>query len=620
MDNINYRYFLYQNDAILYGKAFSDSYSLVKEVFPVNGQDVKYKSEYETNQIFKRKKLLTELIFAEDIKNGINDFSFLFGKLEAGYFCYEYRLKVQRLCGRTWTDYWEGYFSLSWGKWDQDQCKYSVLPEVNDKYRCLLDAAKDDFNLLDITNIKSLVVPNNIQLEYITCAQITVSGIATSTSPCLHVNASFGSGKGPPLITSFGCITPGQGWMLYSSTYTAVATIPVTVEIESTWVREVLTTLDVGGQPNPPAGAGWVQLNATTINGKDATKWARMPYNGAFQTYTVTLHISPCYVTFVWEAPGVTTTHTRCRPLSDIMYMLFGQCGNTIRSDIFDVNSPQNNSINYVTGEINKLRFILVEQKSDALKPTASQGATIGNMNLAGLIDVLRNTWNCYWDIINGEVRIEHLSYFQRNNGLDLTAANYKNQILSTNKYYYSLKDLPKYERWAFKDSGGIDFVGTDIIYLNVCVNQEAGTNIAQYTVDLVCTDIDYIQRNPDDLSKDGFVFYSCYLISNQYILNQDAGKLTGDVQLNGHFSTANLLDAYHRYGRVLNHGIMNGLNTDFLSYKRYKFQNSFSIKLCCDTPFNDQEFVKTFMGWGEVHESEFSTKSSTLTLTLKHL
>ncbi len=64
----------------------------------------------------------------------------------------------------------------------------------------------------------------------------------------------------------------------------------------------------------------------------------------------------------------------------------------------------------------------------------------------------------------------------------------------------------------------------------------------------------------------------------------------------------------------------MNGLNTDFLSYKRYKFQNSFSIKLCCDTPFNDQEFVKTFMGWGEVHEADFATKTSTLTLTLKHL
>lgn len=616
---------LYENDAVLYGEKFSSTYHFLREVFPVNGQDVKYHAEYEPNQVFKRTKLTTELTFLDDTKNSINDFSFLLGKLNAGLFCYEYRLKVQQLCGRTWVDYWEGYFTLAWGKWDEDQCKVIILPDVNDKYRCLLEAGKKDYNLLELTNIKQLIVPNNIQLEYAACGQITAFGIVTDSAPCVHVHVNLGTGNGPPIITSFGCITPGQGWMIYFSKYIVdTAIIPNPIYIETTWVREVSTTLDVGGVPNSPAGAGWVQLNATTLGGHPATKWARMPYNGSFQTYTTAL-VFPggglqCYVSFSWEAPGITTTHTRLRTFEDVANLMFNQCGDSMRSDIFDINSPEDNTINYVTGQTNKLTDILIEQKSDALKPTASQGATIGLMNFTDFTQILRNMFNCYWDFISGQLRVEHLSFFQRTNGLDLTAPPFSQQIKSTSKYDFALKDLPKNERWIFKDSGGLDFIGLDVIYSNICVNQDADTNTAQYSIELVSTDIDFIQRNPDDLSKDGFVFFCCSRSGGIYTLNQDIGLITGLAQLNGHFSLANLLPAYHLHGRVLDRGQMNGSLQFFLSYKRYKRQNIFNIKLCCDQPFNNQEYVKTFLGWGEVSETEFSTKNNTLALTLKHL
>lgn len=625
MGNVKYRFYLYENDAVLYGDAFSATYHYLRELFPVNGQDLKYHSEYETNQVFKRTKLTTDLIFLDDPKNSISDFSFLLAKQRAGLLCYEYRIKVEQLCGLGYVPYWEGYFSLAWGRWDEDQCKLTLLPEVNDRYRCLLDAGQKKFNILELTNIRSLIVPNNIQLEYITCPQRTVFGITTDSSPCVHVHVTLGTGHGPPIITAFSCITPGQGWMVYYSKYTVdTAIIPNPIYIITTWVREVSTTLDVGGLPNSPAGAGWVQIGSTIIAGYAATKWARVPYNGAFQTYTTALVIpgggAQCYVSFSWEAPDTETEHTRLRTFADVANLLFSQCGDSVRSDIFDMNSPEDNSISYVTGLTNKLRFILIEQKSDALKPTASQGATIGELNFTDFTTILRHMFNCFWDFIDGVIRIEHLSFFQRTNGLDLTAPQFANMIKASNKYDFSLKDLPKFERWILKDSGGMDFVGQDVSYNNICVNQDAETNTAQYDISLVSTDIDYLQRNPDDLSKDGFVFFCCSFTGGQYVLNQDIGILTGIVQLNGHFSLANLLPAYHLHGRILESGTMNGISQIFLSYKRYKRQNVFNIQLCCDTPYNNQEFMKTFLGWGEIFETEFSTKNNTLAVTLKHL
>lgn len=612
----NYRYFIVIDTT---PDKDTRNFVLNHEVFPVNGQDVKYIENYEDGQIFKRKKLSDELIFVDDKSNNISDFSFLIKEL-GKHLCNEYRILVRQLCNGSYKDYWEGYFTMAWGKWDEDECKVLMPLEPNDRYRCMLELGSNAINVLDITNINSLIIANNIKLEYITCPQIIVSGLAYITAVCPHVDVTFGTGLGPPLVTANACVSGSPTWMLFYQKVYIDPVFPATLQyIDTTWVREYEITLDVGGQPNSPAGLGWVQDIATTLAGKPATKWVRPPYNGAFQTYTWSFVNPGCYVSMSWEQPSLNTDHTRCRTLNDIIELLGSQCNDSIRSDFFDLNSPEDNSLNYVTGEINKARYTLVEQATDAIYPTASQGATIGLMSWSDLTQVLKYMFNCYWDYIDGVLRIEHFSFFTNNQGIDLTKPEYAKQIKYSNKYTYELKELPKIERWIMKEMGGIDFVGVDVVYNNICVNQDSKTNLVQYDISLVSTDIDYIQRNPDEINKDGFVFYSCYFASGIFTLNQDTGLLTATPQLNGHFSLANLEGSYHLHGRILPVGVMNNIITDFLSWRRTKKQKVLNIVICCDENFNSQELMKTNLGWGEILTSEFSTKTNTLAVLIKH-
>ena len=66
---------------------------------------------------------------------------------------------------------------------------------------------------------------------------------------------------------------------------------------------------------------------------------------------------------------------------------------------------------NYVTGETNQVDHLVILQKSDAIDPTASNPATIGEITLKEMLQFMVETFRVYWIIDDdGNLRLEHIS------------------------------------------------------------------------------------------------------------------------------------------------------------------------------------------------------------------
>ena len=593
-----------------------------REATPVNGDDVEYKWSRPDGCIFKRMTLTKDLFF--------NNLDYLYIKdLEESSLCAEIRVEVLQICDGNFYNFWSGYFTPSGGKWDHDRCLFTVRPEPNDEYRCFFEKGGEDKNVMEITDTVSVSVPRANFLESVTCADI---GDFTTdlVGGCRHLDWDVSAGP-PDSAKQCISISPDQGWQQQNSIFNWLGVGPDTWMFITTWIREFLYTTDLAGVPNPPAGSGWIiDLFTTPTPGK--TRWVRKPYGGIYTTYTnsqsgpfSTLPLIPgnCYYRQKWflDLPPTTINHTRTRTLESYLNFLNPCGGLSIKSDFLRINSQLNDvsDPDYVTGVTTKINHILIEQKSDAIYPTATEPASKQNYNWLDLLEDLRNFANVYWDVKDGVIRIEHFKFFTQNQGIDLTQGETAESIIKTNQYIYNLKNLPKFESWEFAEKDGDDFVGTPIWYDSICVSHDSKGNRAVYSLTRITTDMGMIQRAPDDISKEGFVFICANFDGTAYFINMDIGKLSGAAQINGHFSAANLQDAYQRWDRVLPMGYLNNSLTTFDNFKRNKKQARLNFILCCDQEFIAEDLMKSTLGWGDVEEAIFSTKTNNLSVTLRH-
>jgi hypothetical protein len=295
---------------------------------------------------------------------------------------------------------------------------------------------------------------------------------------------------------------------------------------------------------------------------------------------------------------------------------------------------------NYVTGLDNMLADLFMSQKSDILDPTATEPATIGNITFNQVMDlIVRTIPNARWFVTAAlELRIEHISYFQFLNTADLTIAPYDRMIVGTNKYSYLKDRRPKREKFKWMEAYNSDFKGADIIYDPVCVEPSVGgirpgqnysafqgaENAVTYSADIITTDLEYISSSPTEISDEGFVLL-CAVDDGlgNYTVAYEVGLISGQLMPNAHLSWANLHYAYHRHDRVLLEGTMNNTAETFLSSRKTKAQNDFSIYDCCsgiDYSVYNAEIpgtVTTAIGEGSIEEYSLSLKTMKLTLKL---
>lgn len=162
---------------------------------------------------------------------------------------------------------------------------------------------------------------------------------------------------------------------------------------------------------------------------------------------------------------------------------------------------------------------LLVAPKSNILTGEYTQPAQKAVTTLREVMNMLATTFQCYWYVDNGKLKIEHISFFKNGGsytgtplvGQDLTAEIYtrngKAWAFSTSQYSYEKEDMPERYQFAWMDDVTQAFTGLPIEVLSKYVkqNRTEDVNVTNYT-----SDVDYMLLNPSDCSKDGFALLSC--------------------------------------------------------------------------------------------------------------
>ena len=261
--------------------------------------------------------------------------------------------------------------------------------------------------------------------------------------------------------------------------------------------------------------------------------------------------------------------------------------GVTVSSTFFsDATNP-------VTLAANKLKYLMIAQKSDIIRPASSNAATIAMMSWNDLMEILKGMFEVYWDYDAGTntINVEHKSFWSTSAGMDL-----RSQVIAKNNKFAYLKDkMPKYEKFSWMEALSDNFKGLAIWYDSKCVNQDSESNSVE-TILNVTTDLEYIQTTPLEISDEGFVVICNNYGGGVYTVERSLGVYANEVRYNMHLSWANLHNAYFRHERVLSEGYLNGSLTDFWSAQKNKGQECFAI-VCPEDGYDPADYITTELG-----------------------
>jgi len=337
-------------------------------------------------------------------------------------------------------------------------------------------------------------------------------------------------------------------------------------------------------------------------------------------------------------------------------------CGLTMRSSFMwrddfpngDNYAATYGTNNYITGALNKLEYIYLLRNVAArtsLGGTTCDSAT-QEFSFKDWETFLRIAFNAYWFIDeNGAFRVEHIHYFDPDFAhSDYTLNHDLTRVMDKggrsfayrkNKYEYDTGRLYDQERWSWQyyegTEGGLahgsDFQGVPIFY-GAAENQKSDYvpgdfKEKEFANMSFWSDITWawgIATNPpnaagtgqpDTIGCPGFCFLDVDTGTSH--IRCETGALSGGANiLNGHCSTANLLNHYHQYDRIFLTGDMNsGDVTTFQTAQKHKLQDPVEFPICCDESFDPLNPVRTELGDGQVKAA--TRKQNSLEVELWH-
>ena len=528
--------------------------------------------------------------------------------------CCEVIVKVYKYCENDYSLYYRSRINKTEGTWNESQCWFETELTPLDKYKCISDVIDNDVDIYQIDRV-SIGLQNLDSvadvpfLEYIVVATAPVSAGTTfdnGDGGNLFIEINTPSGESVDPVT-------GNAWTVYARAKRVfivdgglnyVAPDPLngydllsSVFEDGKWVNTY--TKQVTATNMPEIG--------TYINGAGCDLLT--PVSGA-RLYDP---INDNCISLV-NSTIATSTQYNSVPMDDVLELMVLQCNNIsgATSDFFEINPIGDTTgyvsgENYVTGLTNILEFLNLSHIADILNPTASTPAQVLNLSLGELLKNLNYMFNSFWFIdIENRLRIEHDSWFTNNViiNLSLTANNMYKKV-----YSYIKEQIPNREKFTFKYSLLSDNKGTDIVYDQICTNSPL---ILERQSTFV-TDLYYL-RNSDsgNFSSDSIV-----MIAAVGDVIYEEGFISGVFFANGHLGWANLHEAYHRYGRILETGRMNFNDVTFDSWRKLRKQsNQKYIGCCLDIPEN-QGNVITELGTGDATKISYDINSNTFEFEL---
>lgn len=559
-------------------------------VFPIV-TGLKYSWQAEENTLFFRKKMNTRLTFRDD------DYTFFKGLYDSGT-CEIITILIETFCGGDWATEYSGRIIISDGDYHFDRCEatYQVLP--NDVYECLVRGLKKQVNMLDYGS-KVLLKTILGTVEETTCIY---NGLEFG-SPVLRMfykdcwsggTQEFNTGFTPDAVTKWRPIETNNDW----DTPT-----PGDLQLVTTWARE--TIVYPGG---PPPGSGWTNTSGDT--------WVRPVMYG----HVVRDEFNSDPVDqYNFEATVSDVEMSNARLLSEVIEAGIAALGcdiDEVRSDFLNINPPGTAPSNLAYDwAASYAETLLLFQKSDIVRASATGDAVRLQMTFGELLTAMRDSLNVYWGIeIDGAdniLRIEHWTYFEGSNGIDLTTLAGGIYAAGLNQFQAE-GTIPALERFATQEAFNDDFLQKQIEYPQECSDSET---VIDYQQSGLCLDVGGLLDN-DDAGLTGFVLVSAFEVDTaEYLIDN-----TND-EANGAMAWRVLFPALWVYGRFSPDADSTAGAFTVETIRKRKQQVPVTFKYCCpdDGEFNPTELIQTGLGWGRVKLAEQDTGAKTMKVTLLH-
>lgn len=597
------------------------------EINPLGIDAAKLKSEPEGENIFFRRKLSGTLKFNKE------DFSLLYALEKSESRCNDILLNIEKLCGGIYRTEWPGMFSLNEVKWNVSRCEAEVQVRPNDAYRCILDNYSKEHNLLE--------------LPVSTAVSASIS--TTGEFQFLFTSLSDGSFDIRDDVQTWATFLEIRNWQ-DGDAFSAGRHANEDIKF-----RQILSKPYINGEAEDLSQDGWIIINDDP--NAQIAYYARPPAVPGFTPFVYThdddfygkypdllqincgdgfdpnkfllvkVDVDNCVdirkkkgeerlVTLLWEFGSFYFTRNR-NFIDALRFLVHKTCPELAPQNAADISQFFSNQTNYATNRPNKLRNMLIAQKSDIINYKSSEAASKGMISLKAMLEDLRSMFDARWFInASGKFQIEHISYFSSIGLVDFTEEKYAKQVAGKFAYEYEKAKMPRYERLKFSEATNEDFKEGIIEYSGACVNYDEGQDAKEETVSSFTTDIDTLVLNGETASKNGFVL----MVQSSGQVEYESGDLTGATLANGHLSAANLLKHYHNHSRIMASGLRNGKPAVFASVLKTKKQVPFSVDYCCDLDLNPFfRYITEVSSNGSLASSELNLKTNVATIETIH-
>ena len=524
-----------------------------------------------------RVKLATKLKFKKA------DYTYFRDIYDAGE-CNEVTLLIENFCGGDWVTWHEGVIPIYNGDYNASRCEVTFEIKPNDVYECANKAFGVRDNWLDLAprvSIKTFLGT----VETITCTDETVTPPG-SLNIIWYAKHCWGTGytqsTDPDAALAWRPIAHNQGF------------IGGIFEANTTWAREKITSVGA------PFGDGWINISGTT--------WVR-PINIGFITKSEGANSS-----ITWEAQITNAAPVSgARRLETILEEVVSESGcdfDILISNFFNINpdatNPSNDAYTFAAANFLDVYFF---QKSDIVRASASNDASRFTFSMKEFLEEIK-IWNIFHSITNvagvKTLRIEHWTYWDGANGIDLTTLDGGKYIVGKDDFKTDA-EVPNFESFAYQESYRPKFLTKRITYPPACATTQGDERTARQ----LNTDFGGLIENPD-AGLEGFFLMATHDVGGgQYLMNTLGGEA------NGAFAWENILPALWADGRFHPDATANVPGYVVNSVRKTREQVPITIQFCCDDTFEPSELINTQLGWGEVKSAEEDTEHATLKLSL---
>lgn len=488
--------------------------------------------------------------------------------------------------------YLEAYVSPNAASFRPSYCTVEIEPTTDDLLSCLKERWESEINILQqgldrytVSGVLGELVFFDIQLL------TNVTGVLPSS---------------PPAPTTNGVDTlpaPLNTWTIYRNIFDSMLPDANGVTFSGQHVRIIWVREEVTSATQPP-GSGWVNIGGNV--------WARPPSTVLNPTSIITYNdvLETSLLRYLYDLPGATEQPNGLL-ISDVIETLIAElsdCGVSVVSNLLGINpdnSVPNNQAHIWLDDA--FDTIMVFQKSDVRLPTASNPATILELSLKRMLEVVSGFFNAGWILDGTVMRIEHVSYFDSVNGYDLTTQQAA-ALVRKDAYTYNFERMPKIERWKQSDPQATG----EIRYGTPCANEQ----VTEITFPDLYTNLQFIRQYPDDVSNTvGMFWMAVHEFNGEYYIADDNFPLLFPF----------IMPALYVYNRPHAEGSVTGAGltpiamqtTDFV-----KVQEALKFRMPYDVfeGFDSAELVRTQYGWGKVlsFEYEVSTCEATVEVAFR--